>query len=62
MSNKYLLKLAAIIDVDPEGNVVRIHSDPDLEHRANKAKLINPSQNRANKFLRRVVVPASSRR
>lgn len=58
MSNKYLLKLATIIDVGPDGAVQRIHSDPDLERRARNAKLVNPQRSAANKFLRRAAVPA----
>lgn len=57
MSNRYLLKLATIIDVDSDWNVKRVHSDPVFENRADKAKLVNPPRSAANKFLRRVIVP-----
>ena len=52
MSNKYLLKVATILDMNPDGSIARIHSDPHLENRARKAKLLNPSvSQRAKKAL-----------
>jgi hypothetical protein len=59
MSNKYLCKIATIIDVGPDGEIQRIHSDPHLEARARKAKLVNPPRSAANKFLRRAAPVAA---
>jgi hypothetical protein len=43
MANKYIEKIAKIIDLDQDGDIGSVHDDPRVHAKANAAKLVNPS-------------------